>query len=134
MTKNSNFILTSLIILIVLTLTSCAERKFTIHTIPDKVNCEINGRPLGQTPITIKYVENGFFRIRLSKEGYDIFNGQFRLKKKWFNQLGLDFIGEILPKRFLDDQTVEFTMVPITKISHEEFKNKIDEQNSKVSK
>ena len=105
-----------------------------MKTNPENVLCEINGRQLGLTPVTVKYVESGLFRIRLTKEGYDIFNGQFRLKKKWFNIVGLDFIGEILPYRIIDQQQVEFSLTPIQRIPHEEFKKKVEEQNNKTPK
>jgi hypothetical protein len=114
-------------------LISCTQRKFTIQTKPENVLCEVNGRKLGLTPITVKYVENGLFRIRLSKEGYENYNGQFKLKKKWFNQFALDFIGEILPYRLIDYQNLEFTMAPIQKFTHDEFKKKTDAMNKKTS-
>lgn len=95
--------------------------------------CEINGRQLGLSPITIKYVENGLFRIRLSKEGYENYNGQFKLKKKWFNQIILDFVGEILPFRLIDHQNLEFTMTPNQVFTHDQFKKKTDSFNKKTS-
>lgn len=126
-----NLISKLFIVAILFILTSCTERKFTVYTIPENVFCEINGRQLGPSPITVKYVENGVFNIRLSQEGYEILNGKFKLKKKWFNLIGLDFIGEILPYRLIDHQKVEFTLTPIQRISHDEFKKKTDQLNNK---
>lgn len=106
----------------------CAERKFTISSVPDKSLCEVNGRVIGLTPITVKYVENGTFKIHLTKEGYENLNGSFKLKKKWINVIGLDFIGEVLPYRWSDNQMLEFSLTPLQKISHDTFKNEIDKK------
>ena len=120
-------------VLFILLMTSCTSRKFTIQTKPDHVLCEINGRQLGFTPIEIKYVENGTFRIHLSKEGYENYEGNFKLKKKWVNIFCLDFIGEISPFHWVDLQHLEFSLKPIQPISHDAFKKQIDEQNKKKS-
>lgn len=108
----------------------CVERKFTITSIPDKSLCEVNGRILGPTPVKVKYVENGTFKILLTKEGFENLNGSFKLKKKWINVVGLDFIGEVLPYRWSDNQMLEFSLIPLQKISHDTFKNEIDKKTN----
>ena len=122
------------LIVVFLFFAGCAERKFTITSIPDKSLCEVNGRVLGLTPVTVKYVENGTFKILLTKEGFENLNGSFTLKKKWINVFGLDFIGELLPYRWSDNQSIEFSLVPLQKVSHENFKNDIEIKNRRNAK
>ena len=124
------YIKNTLLLLLLIITSSCTQRKFTIHTNPESVLCEVNGREIGISPVTVNYVDNGYFRIRLSKPGCESYEGQFKLKKRWFNQFTLDFVGEIIPYHWVDNQSLEFTLVPALNITHEEFKKQMDVLNT----
>jgi hypothetical protein len=124
------YIKNSLLLFLLIITSGCTQRKFTINTKPESVLCEVNGREIGLSPVTVNYVDSGYFRIRLSKPGFESYEGQFKLKKRWFNQFTLDFIGEIIPYHWVDNQSLEFTLIPVLNITHDEFKKKMDVLNN----
>lgn len=112
----------SFFLLFIFLLPACTQREFTLKTIPEGAICEVNGRYLGQTPVVVKYVDKGAFRLHLKKEGFQAFNGSFKIKTRWFNVIGLDFIADSLPYTFSDKQTVTFSLHYKDKLTHEQFK------------
>lgn len=67
-----------------------------LNTFPYKANVYINNVYMGNSPIIIVNLKNGFYSIRIEKEGYQTFNGKFELKEdKTYN-----FIFTLIPSTF----------------------------------
>lgn len=77
---------------------------------PSGANIEVNGKFSGKTPVSISYIETGQFRIRIQKEGFEVIDTKFKVRKKWFNYPVIDFFAEAIPVHWSSKTKVHFEL------------------------
>ena len=75
-------------------LVGCVERLLMITSDPTGARITVNGKDLGQTPVTIPFVHNQRFEYRIEKDGYRSVAGEVTTQSTWDSIPGPDFVAE----------------------------------------
>ena len=95
----------------ILVLTGCVERKLTINTEPTGAVVWLNDEEIGVSPVTVEFNWYGDYKVRISKEGYELLDTHRKLKGPVYDAVGLDFFAEILwPGRIVDEYEWSFRL------------------------
>lgn len=105
-------------------ITGCTKQHLIIDSNPTGAQAEVNGKNVGKTPVSLIYVETGQFRIRLQKNGYEIIDTKFKVKKRWFNYPIIDFFAEAIPIIWSSKKHVNFKFKTKKIQSHKKLRKK----------
>ncbi|MFA4986190.1 MAG: PEGA domain-containing protein [Candidatus Brocadiia bacterium] len=103
---------TILLVALVL-LAGCVKRTVTIESIPSGAEVFLDGKLVGNTPLSLAFTYYGNHHIRIVKEGYTTLLGTLALKAPMYDKPGIDFFSEnIVPWTIRDDHAAVFTLFP----------------------
>ena len=92
--------------LFALGLGGCVERTLLITTNPTGARIQVNGKDVGLTPATVRFIHNQRFEYRIEKDGYESVAGDVTTPSTWDSVPGLDFVAENVYPGRLQRQTV----------------------------
>ena len=111
MTRNS--VLVGAIILAMIVLAGCVERKLTINTDPQGAMVVLNDQEIGTSPVTVPFNWYGDYWVRVNKDGYETLNTHRELKAPLHDWFPFDFVAQILyPGRIVDAYEWTFDLAP----------------------
>ena len=113
----------SLVVFAALALLSagCVDRRFVVTTNVPGAAIEVDGQPLGPTPVDAAYVYTGKREFRATAPGYEPLNQLVNFEPKWWDYPGLDLFAEVLwPFRIEDVRRVHLDLQPVIPRSPEE--------------
>ncbi len=110
---SKNFALMCGAVVLLLTQAGCVERKLTINTEPTGAVVWLNDEEIGVSPVTVEFNWYGDYKVRISKEGYEMLDTHRKLKGPVYDAVGLDFLVEILwPGRIVNEYEWSFELEP----------------------
>ncbi len=99
----------------------CVDRRFVVTTNAPGAAVEVDGQPLGPTPVDAAYVYTGKREFRATAPGYEPLNQLVTFEPKWWDYPGLDLFAEVLwPFRIEDVRRVHLELQPAVPRSAEE--------------
>jgi hypothetical protein len=99
----------------------CVDRRFVVTTNVTGAAVEVDGQPLGPTPVDAAYVYAGKREFRATAPGYEPLNQLVNFEPKWWDYPGLDLFAEVLwPFRIEDVRRVHLDLQPVVPRSPEE--------------
>ena len=94
--------------------TGCVHRSLTIRSEPPGAELIVNGTRLGHTPYTYDFLWYNWYRITLTKDGYERLEDRTLLRAPTYLWIPFDLVMEILPYRIRDERELSYTLVPRT--------------------
>ena len=79
---------------IILIVSGCVTRKFTVDSFPQGATVYRDGNPLGITPVDDSFVYHGKYKFTLVKEGYETLTVDEPVHAPWYAYPPLDFFVE----------------------------------------
>ncbi len=99
----------------------CVDRRFVVTTNVTGAAVEVDGQPLGPTPVDAAYVYAGKREFRATAPGFEPLNQFVNFEPKWWDYPGLDLFAEVLwPFRIEDVRRVHLDLQPVIPRSPEE--------------
>ncbi len=111
-------------------LTGCVERWMTIETVPEKADIYLDGRSLGESPVTVPFTHYGTREIVCRKEGYLPRRAREVMEAPSFQEFPWDFYYETLTSdQFTDHRTYRYVLEPTSEsdTSRERVEEKMSE-------
>ena len=100
---------------------ACVDRRFVIQTNPPGAQIDVDGTPLGVSPVDSQYIYAGDRVVTASAPGRETVKQRVRLKAKWYQYPPLDFVAEILyPGRIEDVRYIYLELPPARTVSDQE--------------
>jgi len=90
------YILSTILIVSLILLNGCVERKLTINTQPQGALIVLNDEEIGTAPVTVSFNWYGDYDIRISKEGYETLKTHRMLEGPWYDKFPFDFFAQVL--------------------------------------
>jgi len=109
------------ILITILILTGCVERRLTINTEPQGAVVFLNDEEIGVSPVTVSFEWYGDYNVRISKEGYQTLKTHRKPARPWYDSFPFDFFAGVLnPKRIVDTYEWTFELAPLQQPTREE--------------
>ncbi len=82
----------------------CIRKKLQITSQPSDAQVMLNGRSAGNTPLTLKFIHHGIYRIELRKPGYLPILDGLRIRRKLYEYIPLDILFDVAWPGTIRDQ------------------------------
>lgn len=103
------------LLLSILPLVGCVERKMTIRSIPPGAELFLDGQRIGPTPVVLPFTEYGVREMVLRKPGYHVSRRLVEMEEPYFQKFPVDFYYEVLTKDlYQDHREYQFVLDPNT--------------------
>ncbi len=113
MGKHSLSVLLVVILIAIIILSGCVERRLTINTAPQGALVVLNDEEIGESPVTVSFNWYGDYNVRISKAGFETLKTHRKLQGPWYDKFPFDFFAQILnPKKILDSYEWMFELAP----------------------
>jgi len=113
MRKYNSLSILIVILIAIMFLGGCVERRLTINTEPDGAIVFLNDEEIGVSPVTVSFEWYGDYNVRISKEGYETLKTHRKLEGPWYDDFPFDFFaGALNPKRIVDTYEWTFELSP----------------------
>jgi len=93
-----------------LLLTGCVRRQLTIRSEPPGAKILINDQEAGVTPYSEDFMWYGWYRITLTKPGYEQLNDRALIKCPWYLWVPVDLVMELLPVTIHDTKVLSYQL------------------------
>ena len=90
----------------------CIRRNLTIRSEPPGATLLVNDKNLGTTPYAYDFMWYGWYRITLTKEGYERLDDHVLLKAPIYCWIPFDLVMELLPVPVRDSRTLTYQLRP----------------------
>ncbi|HEY2158891.1 MAG TPA: PEGA domain-containing protein [Isosphaeraceae bacterium] len=115
MSRTQRISLSVAVMLAVVGMGGCVERRYTIRSDPPGALAIVNGEEKGTTPISSSYVFYGKRSIRLVKDGYEPLDIVQDFPAPWYDNMLTEIVTEnLIPYTFRDERTLTYTLKPET--------------------
>jgi hypothetical protein len=102
-------------------LSGCVQRTVIIESEPTDAEVFLDGKLVGNTPVTLDFTYYGNHQIRIVKEGYTTLIGTLSLKAPMYDKPGFDFFSEnVVPWTMRNRHTAIFTLFPAQRADADE--------------
>ncbi|MCU0705864.1 MAG: PEGA domain-containing protein [Fimbriiglobus sp.] len=99
----------------------CVDRRFVVTSNVPGAGIEVDGQPLGPTPVDAAYVYTGKREFRATAPGYEPLTQVVKFEPKWWDYPILDLFAEVLwPFRIEDVRRVHLELQPAVPRTAEE--------------
>jgi hypothetical protein len=106
-------------------LTGCVERRFVIESNVPGAQVYVNNVPVGPSPADARWDYAGKYEFRVVAQGYEPLTQVERVRGRWYDYPGLDFVAETLwPFHIEDVRRFRFDLQPTATIRTDELINK----------
>ncbi len=121
MTKRNLSVPLVVILIGLIFVSGCVERKLTINTQPQGAVVVLNDEEIGTSPVTVGFNWYGDYNVRIQKEGYQTLKTHRMLKGPWYDKSPFDFFAGLLTsKRIVDTYEWTFELEELRLLSREE--------------
>lgn len=104
----------SLVVLLLLGMTGCVERRFLVTTDPPGTIVQVNGKTIGAAPIDVPFTYYGNYRLTLIRDGYQTMVVDQPINTPWYEYYPLDFVSEnLIPWTVRDIRRFQYKMEPL---------------------
>ena len=105
----------------VLLLNGCVERRLTINTEPQGALVALNDEEIGISPVTVEFNWYGDYKVRITKQGYEILDTHKKLDAPLYDRFPFDFFAEVLwPETIVNEYEWTFELEPYVLPQREE--------------
>ena len=94
-------------------LAGCVERVLLIRTDPPGARVWVNGKDRGTSPVSVRYVHEGRFEVRIEKAGYESLADEVTTEVHLDAVPGPDFFAENGPWKIERRTAADFRLVPL---------------------
>jgi len=109
------------LVLLLLLVVGCVERKLFIRTEPEGARVRVNGEDAGASPAVWPFTHYGTVRVTVTLDGYLPVERDVRLKAPWYQYPVADFFADIVvPVRIEDDHEVKIGLRRRPELTREE--------------
>ncbi|MHC5113113.1 MAG: PEGA domain-containing protein [Planctomycetota bacterium] len=91
----------------------CVQRTIRITSEPSGALVWLNDREIGRTPVDVEFVHYGTYDVRLVKDGYEALLTKGEAPPPWWDNVGPDFVAEILPLEFESHFDWHYELEPV---------------------
>lgn len=107
--------------LMLVLITGCVTRRFTIDSYPQGATVYKDNTPIGMTPVDSSFIYHGKYKFTLVKDGYETLTVDQPVHAPWYAYPPFDFITEnIWPFEIRDHRKLTYSMEPRRVVTHEE--------------
>jgi len=92
--------------------TGCIRRSLTIRSEPPGAELRVNDKLLGTTPYAYDFMWYGWYRIKLTKPGYEQRDDRVLLRAPFYLWIPFDLVMELLPVPIHDTRALSYTLTP----------------------
>lgn len=118
----------TLLLLALLGLTGCVERRMTIHSEPQNALVVLDGQEIGHTPVSVNFNYYGERQIKLIKDGYETQTINQTISTPWYQIPPLDFVSEVLvPLRIHDHRPFLYHLQPSVNVPNDQLLQRAEE-------
>ncbi len=113
MRRTHRVVVSLAVMLAVVGLGGCVERRYTIRSDPPGALAIVNGEEKGTTPVSSSYVFYGKRSIRLVKDGYQPLDLVQDFEPPWYDNGLTEFFTEnLIPYTFRDERVLTYKLKP----------------------
>ena len=94
----------------------CVHRQLTILSEPSGAEVMVNDQTLGTTPYSYDFMWYGWYRLILTKPGYERLDDHVEFKAPWYLWIPMDLAAELMPFTIRDDRKLSYTLSPLTPV------------------
>lgn len=99
--------------LLLLCLTGCVHRRFTVNSSPPGALVRVDGQDIGYTPASVDFTWYGTREIQLLKDGYETRTELTSIPAPWYQVFPLDFFSDnFAGKQVSDHRQFSFQLTP----------------------
>jgi hypothetical protein len=99
------------VMLAIVGLSGCVERRYTIRTDPPGALVIANGEEIGVTPVSKAYTYYGIRRFRILREGFETLDIDQPFEPPWYDNYLTEFFTEnLIPYTFRDERTLTYKL------------------------
>jgi hypothetical protein len=110
-----------ILLVTLLAVAGCVERKLTINTDPAGAQVFLNDEEIGVSPVTASFNWYGDYNITIRKQGRETLQTHRNLQAPWYDLFPFDFLTQILyPGRIVDSREWSFELAPQKEVGREE--------------
>ena len=110
-----------ILLIALLAVSGCVERKLTIVTNPAGAQVFLNDEEIGVSPVTTSFNWYGDYNITIRKQGCETLQTHRKLEAPWYDLFPFDFvIGVLYPGRIIDSYEWSFDLKPQREIGRQE--------------
>jgi len=91
--------------------TGCVHRTLTIRSEPPGATVLLNDKRVGVTPYTKEFLWYGWYRVALTKNGYERLEDRTLIQAPSYQWIPLDLVAELLPIKFEDTHELSYELV-----------------------
>ena len=102
----------SLVCVLLLVLTGCVRQQLSIRSEPPGAELLLNDQLAGLTPCTYDFLWYGWYRVTLTKSGYERLEERVLIKAPWYLWTPLDLVMELWPLTVRDTKEFSFQLRP----------------------
>ncbi len=92
--------------------TGCIRQRLSIRSEPPGAELWINDHSAGTTPYDKQFLWYGWYRLILSKPGYDRLEDRVLIRSPWYLWMPLDLVMELLPVTIRDNRNLSYHLIP----------------------
>jgi hypothetical protein len=92
--------------------TGCVRRTITIKSDPPGARVVLNDKDLGVTPLTEDLEWYGWYRLRLTKPGYERIDDEVEIRAPLHLWIPLDLAMEVVPLQIHDPNVLAYRLIP----------------------
>ncbi len=123
-----------IIFLVSISSIGCVEREMVIFSDPPEAQVWLDGKTVGNTPVTVPFSFYGKREISLYRPGYEIYTIVQEVKTPWYQYFPIDFFTEfMIPLNYKDQQVFSYTLKPHLSQSSEN-KDKLQNRGQEFQK
>jgi hypothetical protein len=109
------------LLIILLAVAGCVERKLTINTNPAGAQVFLNDEEIGVSPVTASFNWYGDYNITIRKQGCETLQTHRKLQAPWNDFFPFDFLTQVLyPGRIVDSRELSFELAPQKEVGRQE--------------
>jgi len=110
MQRNATRFLALLIPAFWLAASGCISRVLEIRTDPPRALVYLDGREIGRAPLEKPFLDYGYHRILIAKEGYQPINRIEKISAPWWCCFPFDLFAELWPGMLQDRHKLEYRL------------------------
>ncbi len=121
MIRAKSFMSQCFLLLGLLAMVGCVERKLTINTNPSGAQVFLNDEEIGVSPVTVSFNWYGDYNVRISRPGSETLHTHRQLPPPWYDHFPFDFIAQALyPGRIVDSHQWSFDLAAQKEMNSQE--------------
>lgn len=119
---------TAALVIVLLALPACVERRLHIRTEPEGAWIRVNGEAKGRSKLDWEFDHYGTILLEADLHGHQRYYEAHKLKMPWWQYPVINFFTDVLwPWRLVDEQEVVLKLQPLTDRTEEEVQKELED-------